>query len=95
MSDYHISFMEKSNIQESANVLSIAMLNAQLHIAVLQGNSENERQEIEKMFCELLVQLPGIVFLAKENKNIIGVMKNSDSKLFQSPKYSMSKIATC
>ena len=75
MSDYHISFMEKSDIQESAKVLSIAMLNAQLHIAVLQGNSENERQEIEKMFCELFVQLPGIVFLAKENKKIIGVMR--------------------
>ncbi|MCP4673066.1 MAG: hypothetical protein GY857_17375, partial [Desulfobacula sp.] len=59
MSDYHISFMEKSDILESAKVLSIAMLNAQLHIAVLQGNSENERREIEKMFCGLFTQLPG------------------------------------
>ena len=74
MSDYHISFMEKSDIQESAKVLSIAMLNAKLHIAVLQGNSEKERQEIEKMFCELLTELPGIVFLAKEKQNIIGVL---------------------
>ncbi len=75
MSGYHISFMEKSDIQESAKVLSIAMLNAKLHIAVLQGNSENERQEIETMFCELITQLPGIVFLAKEKNNIIGVMR--------------------
>ncbi len=75
MSDYHISFMEKSDIQESAKILSIAMLNAQLHIAVFLGNSENERQEIEKMFCELFIQLPGIVFLAKEKQNIIGVMR--------------------
>jgi len=74
MSDYHISFMEKSDIQESAKVLSIAMLNAQLHIAVLLGNSENERQEIENMYA---------------------FMKNSGSTLFPSPKYSMSKIATC
>jgi ribosomal protein S18 acetylase RimI-like enzyme len=75
MSNYHISFMEKSDIQQSAKVLSIAMLNAKIHVAVLQGNSENERQEIEKMFCELFTQLPGIVFLAKEKQNIIGVMR--------------------
>ena len=75
MTNTDISFMEKSDTQESAKVLSIAMLNAQLHIAILQGNSENERQEIEKMFCELFTQLPGIVFLAKEKQNIIGVMR--------------------
>lgn len=75
MGNFQISFMEKSDIQESAKVLSIAMLNAQLHIAVLQGNSENERQEIEKMFCKLFTQLPGIVFLVKEKQNIIGVMR--------------------
>ena len=27
------------------------------------------------MFCELFTQLPGIVFLAKEKQNIIGVMR--------------------
>ncbi len=50
MSDYTISLMEKNDITESARVLSIAMLNAKLHIAVLLGNSETERREIEKMF---------------------------------------------
>jgi ribosomal protein S18 acetylase RimI-like enzyme len=51
------------------------MLDAKLHVAVLQGNSESERQEIEKMFFQLFTQLPGIVFLAKENQNIVGVMR--------------------
>ena len=75
MGNVQISFMEKSDIHESANVLSIAMLDAKLHVAVLLGKGENERLEIEKMFFELFTQLPGIVFLAKEEQNIIGVMR--------------------
>ena len=37
-----ISFMEKSDIQESARVLSVAMLNNPLHVAVFQGKDEKE-----------------------------------------------------
>jgi len=75
MGDFRISFMERSDIQESANVLSVAMRDNPLHVAVFQGKGEKERMEIEKMFCELLIELPGIVFLAKEKRNIIGVMR--------------------
>jgi ribosomal protein S18 acetylase RimI-like enzyme len=75
MRNFHISFMEHRDIQESAKVLSLAMLNNPLHIAVFQGNGENERLEIESMFFELLNTLPGIVFLAKESKKIVGVMR--------------------
>jgi len=75
MYDFHISFMENDDIQESAKVLSKAMLNNPLHIAVFQGNSENERLEIEKMFYDLLINLPGIVFLAKDHQKIVGVMR--------------------
>jgi ribosomal protein S18 acetylase RimI-like enzyme len=75
MGNFHISFMEKSDIQESANILSVAMLDNPLHVAVFQGKGEKERMEIEKMFFELLTELPGIVFLAKEKQNIIGVMR--------------------
>lgn len=75
MYDFHISFMENNDIQESAKVLSLAMLNNPLHLAVFQGNSENERLEIEKMFYKLLIKLPGIVFLAKEHQKIVGVMR--------------------
>ena len=67
--------MEKSDIQESARVLSVAMLNNPLHVAVFQGKGEKERIEIEKMFSKLLIDLPGIVFVAKESQNIIGVMR--------------------
>lgn len=70
-----ISLMEINELQDSARVLSIAMLDAKLHIAVLQGKGENERREIEKMFVGLFTHLPGIVFIAKEEKKIIGVMR--------------------
>ena len=50
MDSLKLSFMEINDIQESANVLSVAMLDAKLHVAVLLGKGENERQEIKKMF---------------------------------------------
>jgi len=91
MGNVQISFMEKSDIQESANVLSVAMLDNPLHVAVFQGKGEKERMEIEKMFCGLLIELPGIVFLAKEKQNIIGVMRMKScqgSKATDDPKKS-------
>jgi len=75
MGDVQISFMENSDIQESANVLSVAMVDNPLHVAVFQGKGEKQRIEIEKMFRGLLIELPGIVFLAKQKQNIIGVMR--------------------
>ena len=42
------TFMEKNDIQESAKVLSVAMLDNPLHIAVFQGKGEKERMEVEK-----------------------------------------------
>lgn len=75
MSTFHISFMEHNDIEESAKVLSLAMVNNPIHIAVFQGNGESERLVIEKMFLELLQKQPGIVFVAKELDKIIGVMR--------------------
>ncbi|MBC8441619.1 MAG: GNAT family N-acetyltransferase [Deltaproteobacteria bacterium] len=75
MKDTKISLMEISELNESARILSVAMLDAKLHVAVLQGKGENERREIEKMFFGLFTHLPGIVFLAKEKQDIIGVMR--------------------
>ena len=75
MSNLQISLMEQNDIQQSAKVLSIAMLNNPQHIGVFLGNGEKVRLEIEKMFFELFNHMPGIVFLAKENEKIIGVMR--------------------
>ena len=75
MSAFDISFMEISDIPESARVLSIAMLNNPIHVAVFGGNGENELLEIEQMFVDLFTIRPGIVFLMKEDEKIVGVMR--------------------
>jgi ribosomal protein S18 acetylase RimI-like enzyme len=87
MSNVHIAFMEHNDIQKSAEVLSIAMLNNPHHIGVFLGNGEKERLQIESMFSELFTNLPGIVYLAKEDENIIGVMrmKSCIGKVFDAP----------
>jgi ribosomal protein S18 acetylase RimI-like enzyme len=72
---FNIKLMELNDIHEAARVLSIAMLNNSLHIAVLKGNGESQRLIIENMFIDLFNKLPGITFIAKENKHIVGVMR--------------------
>jgi ribosomal protein S18 acetylase RimI-like enzyme len=75
MNNIAISFMEKGDIEESARVLSIAMLDNPMHYAVFQSLDEKARIEIEKDFVKLLNENPGIVFITKEKQNIIGVMR--------------------
>lgn len=75
MEKLKISFLEKSDISEASWVLSEAMLKNPLHIAVFQGHGEKERKIIEEMFFELLSDLPGITFLARINRQIVGVMR--------------------
>mgnify|MGYP001814255611 CR=1 FL=1 len=79
MDSLKLSLMEINDIQESARVLSVAMLNNPLHVAVFQGKGEKERIEIEKMFCELFIELPGIVFLAKESKRLTNSTYGKDA----------------
>jgi hypothetical protein len=62
---FNIRLMELNDIYDSAKVLSIAMLNNPLHIAVLKGNGESQRLIIENMFIDLFNKLPGITFIAK------------------------------
>jgi ribosomal protein S18 acetylase RimI-like enzyme len=75
MEKFSITFLEKSDISESSKVLSEAMLNVPLHIAIFQGHGEKEREIIENIFFELLRDLPGITFLARINRQIVGVMR--------------------
>jgi ribosomal protein S18 acetylase RimI-like enzyme len=75
MEKMKISFLEKSDIQEASKVLSASMLKNPLHIAVFQGHGEKERKLIEKTFFELLSDLPGITFLARMTRQIVGVMR--------------------
>lgn len=75
MNAIQISLMQTEDIKKAAEVLSIAMLDNPLHLTVFMDNSEAVRREIEKMFQDLLTSRPGIVFVAKENQEIVGVMR--------------------
>ena len=75
MEKFSITFLEKIDISESSKVLSEAMLNVPLHIAIFQGHGEKERKMIENIFFELLRDFPGITFLARINRQIVGVMR--------------------
>lgn len=70
-----ITFMEVNEVDESAKTLSIAMLNNSLHIAVFKGNGEKQRLKIESMFVDLFNNNPGIIYIAKEERKIVGVMR--------------------
>lgn len=75
MEKLKISFLEKSDLPEASKVLSKAMLKVPLHTAVFQGHGEKERKIIEITFFKLLSDLPGITFLARINRQIVGVMR--------------------
>ena len=67
--------MELNDVSKAAHVLSIAMQNNPIHIAVLQGHGERQRVIIEKMFINLFTTFPGITFIAEAGKEIVGVMR--------------------
>lgn len=71
----HICLMQQNDIEAAAELLSIAMLNNPHHIGIFMGSGEAQRREIQATFMDLFTHRPGIVFLAKEGKTIIGVMR--------------------
>jgi len=70
-----ISFLEKPEIKEAIRVLSIAMQNMPIHVAVFQNEGEILRKYIEKDFFEMLSDIPGIVFTGKVKGQIVGIMR--------------------
>ena len=86
MKDVKISFMEKDELTASARALSAAMLTNPLHVAVFQGKGEKERLKIEEMFYNLFTRLPGIIFVAKAQNKIVGVMRMKSCQGSEIPK---------
>ena len=70
-----IQLAENNEIQEAAHVLSFAMIDNPIHLAVYQGQGEKERVETEKAFLDILNEIPAKIFLAKSGDKIIGVMR--------------------
>lgn len=75
MNELNIKLLELSEVAEAANVLSVAMLKNPLHIAAFQGQGEAERKQIEQMFVMLFKELPGVIFIAKRDGGMVGVMR--------------------
>ncbi len=70
-----ISFLEKQDIEEAIRVLSIAMEDNPMNLAVFQGGAESIRKNIEKDFSGLFSELPGIVYTGKVKEQIVGIMR--------------------
>ena len=75
MDNVIIQLAEKDEIREAAYVLSFAMLDNPIHLAVYQGQGEKERVETEKAFLDILNEIPAKIFLAKSEEQIVGVMR--------------------
>ncbi len=70
-----ISFLEKPDIEEAIRVLSIAMEDNPMNVAVFQGGAESICKNIEKDFSGLFSELPGIVYTGKIKEQIVGIMR--------------------
>lgn len=66
---------EIEEIREAAQVLSFAMIDNPIHLAVYQGKGEKERADTENAFFAVLTERPSKIFLAKSADRIIGVMR--------------------
>jgi ribosomal protein S18 acetylase RimI-like enzyme len=75
MSDLIVSALEQRYISGAARVLSLAMLSCPIHVAVFQGQDDEVRRVQEHMFARLLRHYPGLVFVAKFDGQIVGVLR--------------------
>ena len=73
-----IQLAENNEIQEAAHVLSFAMIDNPIHLAVYQGQGEKERVETEKAFLDILNEIPAKIFLAKSGEKIIQKWRTSE-----------------
>ena len=75
MKDLTILPLEQRDISEAARVLSLAMLSCPIHVAVFQGQDAEVRRVQQQMFARLLRHYPGLVFVAKLDGQIVGVLR--------------------
>ncbi|NIM95843.1 MAG: GNAT family N-acetyltransferase [Anaerolineales bacterium] len=67
--------MRPRDVEESAEVLSIAMVTNPIHVAVYQGDGEDERKQIHAKFIRLLRGNPHEVIIAKIGMEVVGVCR--------------------
>jgi len=85
MNELVISLMEQNEITEAIRVLSLAMLRNPLHVAVFKGKDEEACRGLDYIHYALFNDSPGVVFLGKINKEVVGVLRMKscpDSQVF-------------
>jgi ribosomal protein S18 acetylase RimI-like enzyme len=75
MNGLTISPLEQRDISEAARVLSLAMVNCPIHVAVFQGQGDEVRRVQERMFARLLRHYPGLVFVGELDGHVVGVLR--------------------
>jgi ribosomal protein S18 acetylase RimI-like enzyme len=76
MDDLVIASWEPGDELSAARVLSAAILSNPIHVAVLQGQSEDQRGYLEGRFASLLLSNSGEVLVAKHGGRILGVLRS-------------------
>jgi len=75
VNDLKISLLGNRDSSEAARVLSLAMVSCPIHVAVFQGQDDEVRRVQELMFDRMLRQHPGIVYVARLDGQIAGVLR--------------------
>jgi ribosomal protein S18 acetylase RimI-like enzyme len=75
MSELVISVLRDRDTEAAVTALTLAMLNLPLHTAVFQGQDREARSQIEGMIEMLLRHAPGMVFTARLDGRIAGVLR--------------------
>lgn len=76
MPQVEIQAMQSTEVTAAATVLSHALLNNPLHMAVYERQDEGVRQQIQAGFVEVLQKRSGTVVLAKVATQMIGVYRS-------------------
>jgi predicted N-acetyltransferase YhbS len=75
MNDLTISPFEQKDSSAAAHVLSLAMVSCLIHVAVFGSQDEEVRRVQQLMFDRMLRHRPGLVYLARHDDRIVGVMR--------------------
>lgn len=78
MDDVDLVKMVIGEEHQASNVLSFAMVSNPIHVAVLRGQGEADRELLEGMFLEMFDERPGKVIVAKQEGTIVGVLRSHD-----------------
>ncbi len=72
--------MQPGDELSAARILSAAMLSNPIHVAVLQGQSKDQREYLEARFAGLLLGNPQEVLVAKHGGKMVGVLRSYPCK---------------